>query len=229
MGGTGTVLLGVYSDMNGTPASQLGVTSSTVISATAGWQTVSLTSPASVTAGQTVWLAWVFQNNPGVRYEDTTPGRAQSTATWNEGMPTAFGTSTISASKYSIYCTYTTSVIKNATIPKDPESESISPLSNDYNHQINTNLSNTDLIDIDKEHDFKLYPNPSRTNINVDFVKIPAQGTSIEILNVNGEKVFETLQVSSSNEINISQFPSGIYIVRTFQNKLKTIKKLIIQ
>ncbi|MBK6283797.1 MAG: right-handed parallel beta-helix repeat-containing protein [Draconibacterium sp.] len=60
-GGTGNVMMGVYADQVGLPSSQLGKTASTVINSTTGWQTVSLTSPVQVNAGQTVWLSWVFK------------------------------------------------------------------------------------------------------------------------------------------------------------------------
>ncbi|MBK6283475.1 MAG: BACON domain-containing protein [Draconibacterium sp.] len=106
-GGTGSLLLGVYSDQSGSPASRIGVTAATIINPTAGWQTVTLTNPVGVASGQTVWLGWVFENSPGVRYATGTPGRAQTLDTWSSGMPATFGTSTISSIKFSIYCTYT--------------------------------------------------------------------------------------------------------------------------
>ena len=105
-GGTGSLLVGVYSDQSGTPASRLGISSSTTISSATGWQTVSLTSPILVNSGQTVWLSWVFQNNPGIRYTTGTPGRAASSYIWSDGMPTNFGTATIASTKYSVYCNY---------------------------------------------------------------------------------------------------------------------------
>jgi parallel beta-helix repeat protein len=109
-GGTGNILMGVYSDEAGTPSTQLGVTSSTTINSSAGWQTVSLTTPVTVSSGQIVWLSWVFQNNPGIRYFIGTPARAQSSESWSSGMPTAFGPSTFADYNYSIYCTYSTDI-----------------------------------------------------------------------------------------------------------------------
>ena len=135
-GGTGKVLFGVYADANGAPGGRLGVTSSTVINSTAGWQTVSLISPVAVISGQKVWLSWVFENNPGVRYVADTPARAQSAETWPGGMPDPFGTSAFANYKYSIYCTYTAGT---GVVPGLPQSmsytsfESISTISeNNY-------------------------------------------------------------------------------------------------
>src|SRR5690606_18359614 len=104
-GGTGNMILGAYSDESGEPGTRLGVTASTPISSEQGWQTVSLTNPVSATAGQTVWLAWVFETSPGVRWASGVPGRAQSEDTWSGGMPSTFGTSTPRNIIFSIYCT----------------------------------------------------------------------------------------------------------------------------
>jgi hypothetical protein len=120
-GSTGNVLMGVFSDLSGLPSSRLGVTASTPVNPSAGWQTVSLSAPLAVSAGQTVWLAWVFQNSTSVRYAAGTPGRALSTAKWTTGMPTAFGTAGLANYKYSIYCTYRTNSINPSLEVSVPE------------------------------------------------------------------------------------------------------------
>ncbi len=76
-GGTGHAILAVYSDASGLPGTLLGVTSSTVIHSTEGWQTIALQSPVAVSAGQTIWLAWVFENDPGMRWTQGHPGSSQ--------------------------------------------------------------------------------------------------------------------------------------------------------
>lgn len=105
-GGTGNMLIGVYSDQDGSPSSLLGVSQSTPINKTAGWQTLPLISPVSVDKGQTIWLSWVFEDNPGVRYTSISRNSAESEATWSGGMPITFGNSTFAGSLYSLYCTY---------------------------------------------------------------------------------------------------------------------------
>jgi len=104
-GGSGNMILGVY-DGASLPTNRLGVTASTAMSGSTGWQTINLTSPVSVTSGTQIWLAWVYQTNPGIRYQTGTPGRAQSTATWSGGMPNPFGSSSTGSYLYSIYATY---------------------------------------------------------------------------------------------------------------------------
>ncbi|NIM17121.1 MAG: hypothetical protein GTO45_34395, partial [Candidatus Aminicenantes bacterium] len=105
VGGSGGLILGVY-DGEGTPQNRLGVTNSTTINGSAGWQTINLQSPAFVAGGSTVWLAWVFQSNPGIRYQTGSPGRYQSSQGWSGGMPDPFGSGTQASYLYSIYATY---------------------------------------------------------------------------------------------------------------------------
>jgi hypothetical protein len=104
--GSGRMILAVYGDSSGKPGSRLGVTNTTTVSGTTGWQTVALQSPVSVSAGQRIWLAWVFERNPGMAATEGTPGRAESPATWSGGMPTTFGTSSIQNYIYSVYANY---------------------------------------------------------------------------------------------------------------------------
>jgi uncharacterized repeat protein (TIGR02543 family) len=104
-GGSGGLILGVY-DGEGTPQNRLGVTDSTTINTGAGWQTIPLQSPVFVAGGSTVWLAWVYQSNPGIAYQTGSPGRYQSSDTWSGGMPDPFGTGTQASYLYSIYATY---------------------------------------------------------------------------------------------------------------------------
>jgi Zn-dependent metalloprotease len=104
-GGSGDMILAVY-DGSSTPQNRLAVTNSTAVSGSTGWQTINLTSTTYVTSGSPIWLAWVYQSNPGIRYQTGSPGRYQSTQTWSGGMPDPFGSGSQSSYRYSIYATY---------------------------------------------------------------------------------------------------------------------------
>lgn len=120
-GGSGQMILAVYDDKSGRPGKCLGVTSATAINSSQGWQTVALQSPVAVSSGQQIWLAWVFERNPGVRVTEGTPGRAESRATWSRGMPFAFGGSTMADYICSIYATYSAA---------SPQDDSMTPNAN---------------------------------------------------------------------------------------------------
>jgi uncharacterized repeat protein (TIGR02543 family) len=111
-GGSGDMILAVYNG-EGTPQSRIAITPTTAVSGTTGWQTISLTTPVVVQGGTTVWLAWVYQSNPGIRYQTGSPGRYQSSQTWSGGMPDPFGSGTQTSYIYSIYATYSTTIATN--------------------------------------------------------------------------------------------------------------------
>jgi len=105
-GGSGNMLLGVYTGES-LPDARIAVTLETAVSGSTDWQTIDLITPVFVSSGTTIWLAWVYESNPGIYYEVGTPGRAHSGDTWSGGMPDPFGSSSQSDYIYSIYATYT--------------------------------------------------------------------------------------------------------------------------
>ena len=69
-GGTGLMQMGIYTDSAGVvqhPRNRLALTAQVSVNATKGWQTIPLTAPLTVTNGQRLWIAYVFQTNPGYR------------------------------------------------------------------------------------------------------------------------------------------------------------------
>jgi len=187
--------MGVYSDASGLPASQLGVTPSTVVNSGPGWQTVNLISPVPVTSGQKVWLAWVFENAIGTRYTSGTPGRAISSERWSGGMPDEYGTSSVSGTKYSIYCTY---------IPDGTKSSEIA-----------TNIS----PDVEKAN-LKVYPNPFSDKLRFEFVSPVSVNARIDLYDMTGRMVKTIFEqpieggVSYEAEFRPETVISGMYIYR---------------
>ncbi|UCH97285.1 MAG: hypothetical protein JSV88_10650 [Candidatus Aminicenantes bacterium] len=100
------MILAVYSAFGSDPQNIIAVTPPTAVSSTLGWQTICLTNPVWVAEGNTIWLAWLYENNPGIHYQPDSPGRAQSSKTWSDGMPDPFGPHTDVNYIYSIYATY---------------------------------------------------------------------------------------------------------------------------
>ncbi|MBN2473342.1 MAG: proprotein convertase P-domain-containing protein [Pirellulales bacterium] len=67
---------------------RLGMTPVTAAHTTTGWQTVNLISPVNVAAGETVWLAFAFENPTKVYWDYGSPGFAQpdSAEAWSGGF-----------------------------------------------------------------------------------------------------------------------------------------------
>ncbi len=109
-GGSGNMILAVYADDNNSPGNLLANTPITTVSGATDWQTINLENDVFVPANTRIWLAWIYQNNPGIFYSNGSPGRANINRTWSNSannMPDLFGNSTQANFRYSIYATYT--------------------------------------------------------------------------------------------------------------------------
>ncbi len=106
-GGSRNMLLGVYGGTEQTPTNLMGVTPITPVSPNDDWQTINLISPVNIADSQQVWLAWVYQDNPGIYYTEGQPGRVESGFPWGNGMPESWGdTAKMANSIYSIYANF---------------------------------------------------------------------------------------------------------------------------
>ena len=113
-GSTGDMILAVYDDDGGSPGSRLGVTQETPTQTIPGWQTIDLINPVYVESQARIWLAWVYEDMPGVRVasSDAGWGRAKTEPPkhWEDvpRMPQQFGSCNVSTDwTYSIYAAYT--------------------------------------------------------------------------------------------------------------------------
>jgi hypothetical protein len=193
--GSGNVMLGVYSDVAGFPSVQLGVTPSTAVNATAGWQTVTLTTPVTVTSGQKVWLAWVFQNVSNIRYEQTSTPASVVGGTWASGMQTTFGVSYNANFKFSVYCTYIADNTKSAVIAGEIEP-------------------------VFEKADLKVYPNPFSEKLRFEFVSPESVSARIDLYDMTGRIVKTIFEqpieggVNYEAEFRPETIISGMYIYR---------------
>jgi hypothetical protein len=68
----------------------------------------------------------------------------------------------------------------------------------------------------------KIYPNPATTEL---FIDTPSKINGIEILDISGKNI-KTF-ANSTNKINISDLPKGMYFIKTFADKETVTKKFI--
>ncbi len=125
--GDGDMILAVYADDNGLPGDRLALSAETPVSGITGWQTINLLSDVFIPEGTQFWLAWIYEDNPGIFYSTGSPGRANINETWSNGadnMPASYGASTQANFRYSIYATYTAG---GDPIPSPTPSPSPSP------------------------------------------------------------------------------------------------------
>lgn len=112
--GQGDMRLAIYNGNGTNPNNRIAVTDVTAVSSQTGWQTIQLQQPVQVNANETLFLAWVYENNPGIRYRQGSPGRIDAGSGWSSGMPSNWGgTANQSDWVYNIYANYTPSSDSN--------------------------------------------------------------------------------------------------------------------
>jgi hypothetical protein len=83
----------------------------------------------------------------------------------------------------------------------------------------------TNLLDASK---IKIFPNPSTGRFIVQFSEISDSGSQIDILDLSGRIILSRNISGSSEEFNLENQPTGIYIVKTTSGSSQIIHKLII-
>lgn len=132
--GSGNMILAVYDGTSTRPNNRIAVTSATVVSNVDGWQQIALETPVHVTANQNIYLAWLYETNPGIYYGTGTPGRVDGATTWTSGMPATWGaTASQTNYLYNIKAIYTVDPIGNVA----PVAVANGP----YNGTVNTAVS----------------------------------------------------------------------------------------
>ncbi|MHC4619549.1 MAG: CotH kinase family protein, partial [Planctomycetota bacterium] len=133
-GSSGNMLLAVYDDNAGYPGSRIAVTSETATDILPGWQTIDLITPVYVEVGARIWLAWVYEDMPAVRQQQTTPENARASTDppkyWSDipRMPLSFGGCNLNTPRtYSVYATYTPAGTPDEDPPKPNPSTWASP------------------------------------------------------------------------------------------------------
>jgi hypothetical protein len=174
------------------------------VNSAAGWQTISLATPVNVTSGQKVWLAWVFENKPYVRYQATgIPGSVSTiSSTWPSGMPSIFGSNFNANYEFSVYCTYTPIGTKAADIATD--------------------------VDITTEFrvaELNVYPNPFSEKLRFEFVSPESVNARIDLYDMTGrlvKTIFEQPVVGGASyeaEFRPETIISGMYIYRVIMGE----------
>jgi alpha-tubulin suppressor-like RCC1 family protein len=79
------------------------------------------------------------------------------------------------------------------------------------------------MVDTKNDLDFSLFPNPSTGHFNINYNN---ELQLIEVFNLNQVRV---LQRRNSNELNLSDFPKGIYIVKMYDHETTVVSKLVLQ
>ncbi|MCK4676526.1 MAG: T9SS type A sorting domain-containing protein, partial [Bacteroidales bacterium] len=86
----------------------------------------------------------------------------------------------------------------------------------------------------DKNEFIKVFPNPAKDIIYIHFSNLNEQKITLEILNLNGQKILQRDQRYIDNDqiidINLSSQPEGIYFLKIqLEDRLYTYKLVLIR
>ncbi len=86
-----------------------------------------------------------------------------------------------------------------------------------------------DLKEPDADMNVSLYPNPTSGELVLDFSTIPASNTTVKVIDFTGKVVLITTVANQKQSLDLSQLPTGNYIVNikndTQERNFKVIKK----
>lgn len=81
--------------------------------------------------------------------------------------------------------------------------------------------------DFDISSNFKIYPNPAATTITIDLLSL--DHSNVEVFDNNGRKIFTQQLNDNSNNINIGNLSSGMYLFKVNSDKGSAISKVVKQ
>jgi hypothetical protein len=95
--------------------------------------------------------------------------------------------------------------------------------SNTLSNSCNLNLS---ISENDLDDKIKLYPNPAREILTIDYSDIDS--INLEIFNSLGQKIFAQNNIGYHDHIQVSHYEKGLYLVKITDGKNVLIKKIVI-
>jgi hypothetical protein len=82
-------------------------------------------------------------------------------------------------------------------------------------------------MNINKNDELIIFPNPINQNLNIEFTTIPRKYT-IEFYNDLGQLVIQKQSVNKLEKLNLEEFTSGIYYLKVFNEEFYKTKKIIV-
>ena len=76
---------------------------------------------------------------------------------------------------------------------------------------------------------FTFGPNPAGNYVNVGILTNPETGSTIEIINMQGKIVKRIVSANTSETINLSDCPRGMYFIQIIQKKASIARKIFIE
>lgn len=81
----------------------------------------------------------------------------------------------------------------------------------------------------DVKDEFSISPNPAKRELNVTLSKKSDKDLTIEVFDVLGKRVYKGLITKLEYSVNVSDWKSGVYLVRVTDDKSTQTKRFIKQ
>lgn len=91
--------------------------------------------------------------------------------------------------------------------------------------QVSTN--ETDRFD-DQKDEFTITPNPAKSKLNIKLLSAD-EDLNIEVFDVLGKRVYKGVITQLESSINVTNWKSGVYLVRVSNDKTSHTKRFIKQ
>ena len=102
----------------------------------------------------------------------------------------------------------------------------------------NSGTQSTETADLNRKTEFKILPNPARSNVNISYSVPQSTKVSLKVYDITGKEV-AVLQNSciASGKINITwncsdksgrRLPNGTYFLRLASNKVNKVEKVLV-
>ena len=76
-----------------------------------------------------------------------------------------------------------------------------------------------------QENNLEVYPNPSNDKIMVQLPTSTVFPKEVKMMNAVGQMMYEKTWMSSNNQIDVSHFPKGIYVIQIDNKTSKIVVK----
>ena len=87
--------------------------------------------------------------------------------------------------------------------------------------------SQTDRFE-DQKDEFTITPNPAKSKLNIKLLSAD-EDLNIEVFDVLGKRVYKGLITQLESSINVTNWKSGVYLVRVSNDKITQTKRFIKQ
>ena len=75
--------------------------------------------------------------------------------------------------------------------------------------------------------DVQIYPNPTKSKVQIKFDQIPGSGTWITIYSIAGNVIYKSLAKNKEENLNLKGYPTGLYFIKIEQKIPKTYKVVL--